>query len=280
MIETMHQQRDADTQHIPIDTLQRIQRIVLEETQGGRTIIRNLVSIMNGDDPDGKPSHRLQSARILLRLGFEEAREALGNSGAPGKKTPSPSMGEGWDGGDVSAQPQDGSQPAQQPLSPEHEKVNKKLVARIRVDSEGGASMVRVLLEILEGNDPDARTRDRIEAAKVLLHWGFGNPAQPDPDFMMFYAPCHPDCLCVCKDLDEDHPDVIQSHTPPTEEQREAWAREQEILERAAETAERKARADRAWRLEQSYSPVAQDDRRLEREERRLKRERNRNRSP
>ena len=140
--------------------------------------------------------------------------------------------------------------------------------------------MVRILLEILEGNDPDARTRDRIEAAKVLLHWGFGNPAQPDPDFMMFYAPCHPDCLCVCKDLDEDHPDVVQSHTPPTEEQRETWAREQEILERAAETAERKARADRAWRLEQTYSPVAQDDRRLEREERRLKRERNRNRSP
>ena len=274
MIEAIHQQQDVDTQHIPIDTLQRIQRIVLEETQGGRTIIRNLVSIMNGDDPDGKPSHRLQSARILLRLGFEEAREALGsihNRREPTNKPPFP-LGEGWGEGD--------SQPAQQPLSPEHEKVNKKLVARIRVDSEGGANMVRVLLEILEGNDPDARTRDRIEAAKVLLHWGFGNPAQPDPDFMMFYAPCHPDCLCVCKDLDEDHPDVVQSHTPPTEEQREAWAREQEILERAAETAERKARADRAWRLEQTYSPDAQDSRRLEREERRLKRERNRNRSP
>ena len=81
MIEPIHKQQDVDTQHIPIDTLQRIQRIVLEETQGGRTIIRNLVSIMNGDDPDGKPSHRLQSARILLRLGFEEAREALGSSG-------------------------------------------------------------------------------------------------------------------------------------------------------------------------------------------------------
>ena len=194
----MHKQRDVDTQHIPIDTLQRIQRIVLEETQGGRTIIRNLVSIMNGDDPDGKPSHRLQSARILLRLGFEEAREALGSSGH--QRNAASQQDE---------MAQDGSQPAQQPHSPEHEKVNKKLVARIRVDSEGGASMVRVLLEILEGNDPDARTRDRIEAAKVLLHWGFGNPAQPDPDFMMFYAPCHPDCLCVCKDLDEDHPDVM-----------------------------------------------------------------------
>ena len=168
MIEAMHKQRDVDTQHIPIDTLQRIQRIVLEETQGGRTIIRNLVSIMNGDDPDGKPSHRLQSARILLRLGFEEAREALDSSGH--QRNAASQQDE---------MAQDGSQPAQQPHSPEHEKVNKKLVARIRVDSEGGASMVRVLLEILEGNDPDARTRDRIEAAKVLLHWGFGNPRSP-----------------------------------------------------------------------------------------------------
>ena len=175
MIETMHKQRDADTQHIPIDTLQRIQRIVLEETQGGRTIIRNLVSIMNGDDPDAKPSHRLQSARILLRLGFEEAREALGsihNRREPTNKPPLP-LGEGWGEGD--------SQPAQQPLSPEHEKVNKKLVARIRVDSEGGASMVRVLLEILEGNDPDARTRDRIEAAKGPASLGIWQPCAARP---------------------------------------------------------------------------------------------------
>ena len=102
MIEPIHKQQDVDTQHIPIDTLQRIQRIVLEETQGGRTIIRNLVSIMNGDDPDAKPSHRLQSARILLRLGFEEAREALGsihNRREPTNKPPLP-LGEGWGEGD------------------------------------------------------------------------------------------------------------------------------------------------------------------------------------
>ena len=113
MIEPIHKQRDADTQHIPIDTLQRIQRIqriVLEETQGGRTIIRNLVSIMNGDDPDGKPSHRLQSARILLRLGFEEAREALGSSGHQRNAA-----------SQYDEMAQDGSQPSQQPLSPEHE---------------------------------------------------------------------------------------------------------------------------------------------------------------
>ena len=39
---------------------------------------------------------------------------------------------------------------------------------------------------------------------------------------MMYYAPCHPDCLgCVCKDLPEDHPQqevVRQAHTPPTDD--------------------------------------------------------------
>lgn len=242
--------------------LQSLQHIVLEETQGGRVIIRNLVSILNGDDPDARPSHRLQSARILLKLGFEEAREALRDSER-----------RSGDAVQQDEELQDYSQSAVQHLNPEHEKVNKKLVARIRVDSEGGASIVRVLLDILEGNDPNAKTRDRIDAAKVLLHWGFANPAQPDPEFMMFYVPCHPDCLCVCKDLPEDHPDTLRAHTPPTQEQQEERAKRQEFMEKVAESAKRKATAEREWRLEQTYSPTAVDARRLEREERLKRRE-------
>ena len=75
----------------------------------------------------------------------------------------------------------------------------------------------------------------------------------------MYYAPCHPDCLCVCKDLPEDHPEVVRAHTPPTDEQREQWAREAEMMERAAESAAlkaaQKARADKDWKLQQYHSP-------------------------
>ena len=116
-------------------------------------------------------------------------------------------MGEGWDGGDAASD-------QQSHINPEQVKLNKKLVRHIRVDTGDGTSMVKFLIDVVEGNEPDARVRDRIEAAKVLLHLCFDNPAQPDPEFMMYYAPCHPDCLCVCKDLPEDHPEVVQGTHP------------------------------------------------------------------
>ena len=257
-------------------TLQSLQRIVLEETQGGRVVIRNLVSILNGEDPDARPSHRLQCARILLGLGFDEAREALAIPKTTSAKIQSPLTDQEHapvQTGNASEISPD-SQPTSQPLNPEHERLNKRLVARIRVDSEGGASIVRVLLDILEGNDPDAKTRDRIESAKVLLQWGFANPAQPDPEFMMFYAPCHPDCLCACKDLPEDHPDVVKAHTPLTAEQRADHEKQAEFNDKTADSAKRRAEIQREWQLEQTYSPSAVDARRLEREERRKRSER------
>ena len=249
-----------------------VQRIVLEETQGGRRIVRSVVSIMEGDAPGSTPWHQLEAAKLLLKLGFEDARATLGSihkqgrKDAPNNKPPLP-LGEGWGEGDSQ----------QSHMNPEQLKLNKKLVRHIRVDTGDGTSMVKFLIDVVEGNEPDARVRDRIEAAKVLLHLCFDNPAQPDPEFMMYYAPCHPDCLCVCKDLPEDHPEVVQAHTPPTDEQREQWEREAEMMERAAESAElkaaQKARADKDWKLQQYHSPDTVEERRLEREDLRKKRQ-------
>ena len=247
-----------------------VQRIVLDETQGGRRIVRSVVSIMEGDAPGSTPWHQLEAAKLLLKLGFEDARATLGSIHKQGRKTPSPLMGEGWDGGDAPDSQQSN-------INPEQIKLNKKLVRHIRVDTGDGTSMVKFLIDVVEGNEPDAKVKDRIEAAKVLLHLCFDNPAQPDPEFMMYYAPCHPDCLCVCKDLPEDHPEVVKAHTPPTDEQREQWATEQEMMERAAESAElkaaQKARADKDWKLQQYHSPDTVEERRLEREELRKKRQ-------
>ena len=263
-----------------------VQRIVLEETQGGRRIVRSVVTIMEGDAPGSTPWHQLEAAKLLLKLGFEDARETLGSIHKQGRKTPPASQSvipaqagiQRWSGAPGEGDSQ------QSHINPEQIKLNKKLVRHIRVDTGDGTSMVKFLIDVVEGNEPDARVRDRIEAAKVLLHLCFDNPAQPDPEFMMYYAPCHPDCLCVCKDLPEDHPDVVQAHTPPTDEQREQWAREAEMTERAAESAElkaaQKARADKDWKLQQYHSPDTVEERRLEREDRRTKRERERSLSP
>ena len=256
-----------------------VQRIVLEETQGGRRIVRSVVSIMEGDAPGSTPWHQLEAAKLLLKLGFEDARETLGSIHKQGRKTPPASQSvipaqagiQGWSGAPGEGDSQ------QSHINPEQVKLNKKLVRHIRVDTGDGTSMVKFLIDVVEGNEPDARVRDRIEAAKVLLHLCFDNPAQPDPEFMMYYAPCHSDCLCVCKDLPEDHPEVVQAHTPPTDEQREQWAREAEMMERAAESAAlkaaQKARADKDWKIQQYHSPDTVEERRLEREDRRTKRE-------
>ena len=45
-------------------------RIVAEETQDGRTAVRFLVQVMQGELPEFKPHHRINSAKELLRLGF------------------------------------------------------------------------------------------------------------------------------------------------------------------------------------------------------------------
>ena len=280
MVTQLHQTTPEQDAHQRLR--ESVQRVVLEETQGGRRIVRSVVSIMEGDAPGSTPWHQLEAAKLLLKLGFEDARETLGSIHKQGRKTPPASQSvipaqagiQGWSGAPGEGDSQ------QSHMNPEQLKLNKKLVRHIRVDTGDGTSMVKFLIDVVEGNEPDARVRDRIEAAKVLLHLCFDNPAQPDPEFMMYYAPCHPDCLCVCKDLPEDHPEVVQAHTPPTDEQREQWAREAEMMERAAESAElkaaQKARADKDWKLQQYHSPDTVEERRLEREELRKKRERNR----
>ena len=281
MVTQLHQTTPEQEAHQRLR--ESVQRIVLDETQGGRRIVRSVVSIMDGNAPNCTPWHQLEAAKLLLKLGFEDAQATLGSihkqgrKDAPASLEPPLPLGEGWGEGDT-------SDSQQSHINPEQVKLNKKLVRQIRVDTGDGTSMVKFLIDVVEGNEPDARVRDRIEAAKVLLHLCFDNPAQPDPEFMMYYAPCHPDCLCVCKDLPEDHPDVVQAHTPPTDEQREQWAREAEMMERAAESAAlkaaQKARADKDWKLQQYHSPDTVEERRLEREELRKKRERERSLSP
>ncbi len=210
----MPRQDDLDTLRgsgkKPQSAIERLQTLVLKETEDGRTIIRNIVSIMNGDDPHSTAHHRLQAARMLLKLGFQEA-EALINSLNPKQERQAaannPQHAHPEDNpaqqaiNPQHAHPEDN--PAQQAINPQHERLNKKLVARIRVETGEGASIVRILSEVMDGGDPDAKVRDRIEAAKVLLSWGFGNPSVPDPEFMSYYSPCHPDCLCVCRELEE-----------------------------------------------------------------------------
>ncbi len=46
--------------------------LICEETDNGRTAVRFLVDVMQGNLPDFKPHHRLSAARELLRRGFDD----------------------------------------------------------------------------------------------------------------------------------------------------------------------------------------------------------------
>ncbi len=247
-----HDQHDhLDNRHCQ-SAVEHLQHLVHQETDNGRTIIRSIVSIMTGDDLDSTPHHRLQAARLLLKLGFQEAEALINSLSSKMERQAKKEDTQGENG------------PAQA-VSPEHERLNKKLVARIRVETGEGASIVRILNEVLEGRDRDAKPRDRIEAAKVLLSWGFGNPSTPDPEFMSYYSPCHPDCICACRDLDEDHPAVVESHAPVSEAHMKEVAEAERIEEKAAESARQISQGHTDYLSEISHLPGNKKPRRPER---------------
>ena len=294
--------------------LRSLRQIVWKETEGGARLVRSLLAIAEGNADACTPWHQIEAAKLLHKMFGGDSSEMSRrrrsaqndrqrtNSVRPEPvegqsvliQSPDPSShscesrnpeasnipstltgaltGEGRDGREESPTSIPGSP------SPEYIKIHQRLAANIRVASYEGATLTRVLLEIVEGHDPEARTKDKIEAAKVLYDWGFSNPHQPTPEQMLQLAPCHPDCLCVCKDMPEDHPDVAKAHKPLTPEQRrlraEEQAREEEREKRTAELIERKLRDERRRKLQEFHSPEAKNDRRIEREELRKKRQR------
>ena len=288
-------QHTAPDQTAHTDFAESLKQAVIEQTDNGKRIIRSVTSIMEGDAPNCTPWHQLEAAKLLRKLGLgnavnikppspnnpplpqgdELAPAKAGGWGEGAQRSPSPSTGEGQDGGEDNP---DTSCPSCSSMSvnSDQTKFTNKLIRQVRIDTGDGASIVRYLTEIMEGQDPTTKGRDRLEAIKMLLGICLNSPSFPDAEFMMQAARCHPDCFCVCEGLPEDHPEVAKMHTPLTAEQRERIAEQQAQQEerdrRTDELIERKKRADKAWKLAQFHSPEAQEDRRIEREEQRERR--------
>ena len=263
--------------------------------------MRSLLAIAEGNASACTPWHQIEASKLLVKLGGDpdeastraHAKQQQASAPAQPADINAPSSDLSRHSRDLSRHSRESGNPEgtgegdtsctscasmSVPVNPEYIKVHQRLAADIRVASHDGATMVRILLEILEGYDPDARTRDKIEAAKILHDWGFKNPYQPTSEQMLRLAPCHPDCLCACKGLPEDHPEVVEAHKPLTPEQRariaEEQAKEEERDRRTAEFIERGMRNERQRKLMEFNSPAAKDDRRIEREELRKKRQR------
>ncbi len=140
-------------------TISPIQAIVREETQDGRLIVRFLVAAMQDRIRGAKPYHRLDAARQLIKLGFEEAKEFA--------SLPTPSA--------MRAEPAEASQADTLDTTG----LNPDLARFIRAETDGGRQAIRFLIDVMLGYMPGFGPHHRIDAAKELLRRGFDDAPGP-----------------------------------------------------------------------------------------------------
>ena len=135
---------------------QELAAIIREETDNGRTTVRFLVDVMQGQLENSKPCHRLDAARQLLTLGFHPAQSFIdaNTHASPTRKNSAPSA--------LSA------------VNPSP--LHQELAAIIREETDNGRTTVRFLVDVMQGTMPDFKPHHRLSAAKELLRRGFDTP--------------------------------------------------------------------------------------------------------
>ena len=156
----------------------KLQQNIIDRTREGDSIAAFLVDTMQGQHTDAKFCHRLEAAKHLIKYGFpDEARHQghfdLNKSKVENadKKTPSPSTGEGWDGGDNPPQP-----------VTHLDILNYEIAHLIRHETAEGHTIANFLVDIMTGRDRPftpkkfcIKPADRMAAARELLRRGFGD---------------------------------------------------------------------------------------------------------
>ena len=145
-----------------------------------------LVSTMQGETPGVKVCHRMEATKHLIKYGFpdtdcETTSDRLSRAGGnperqgEGTNTPSPSTGEGWDGGEDSA-------PSMSAPVTHLDIINYQIAHLIRHETAEGHTLVEFLIHIMTGKDRPFTPRkfrikpaDRMTAARELLRRGFGD---------------------------------------------------------------------------------------------------------
>ena len=140
---------------------ERLAQIVLEETDGGRKIVRFFRQVVEGElDHEGfQPNHRMDSAKELVKIGLTEFQDYIDANASPPKRRktrrPSPDLNE---------------------ISPEILQAREELAKYARELTQDGRSVIEMYSEVMDGlrNDEDFKPHHRIAAGKELLLRGFG----------------------------------------------------------------------------------------------------------
>ena len=152
---------------------QRLAKIVAEETDGGRSIVRFFRQVVEGElQHEGfQPNHRMDSAKELVKIGLTEFQDYIDANVSPSKprKTRRSST-------DVNE------------ISPDILKAREELAKYARELTQDGRTVIEMYAEVMDGlrNDEGFKPHHRIAAGKELLLRGFGpvsawpEPAAPD----------------------------------------------------------------------------------------------------
>ncbi len=134
--------------------------IIAQETGDGRLVVRFLISAMDGDLPDFQPCHRIDAARLLVKLGFDQAQTVIDRTHAAQRATNRESRSQ------PQAQRQSDSQSADN-------SIRSQLAAIVREETDDGRIAVRFLIDVMQGELPDFKPCHRLSAARELLQRGF-----------------------------------------------------------------------------------------------------------
>ena len=159
--------------------MSNLAHIVAQETQDGRRIVRFLLSAMDGQLPDFQPSHRLDAARLLVKLG------------CPTAQSPPPHRP------DVPAQrqrqrPVHPHSPPEPPSGDPDRPIGSQLAQIVRDATDQGRAVVRFLVSVMQGELPDFKPGHRLDAAKELLRRGFDYAPQTPHPRQAVPAPAEP----------------------------------------------------------------------------------------
>lgn len=169
---------------------QRLAKIVAEETDGGRTVVRFFVQVADGElDHEGfKPNHRMDAAKELVKIGLTEfedyirANHAVTLRRAPRARRETP--------------------------DPEMEQARQELAQYARELTDGGRTVIRLYSDVMNGllDDEGFKPHHRIAAARELLKRGFDH----DPAYAQTStAPT----LAVGLVTPEDHPNASEQES-------------------------------------------------------------------
>ena len=163
----------------------KLQQNIVSFTKDGEHIARFLTETMRGKTPGVKINHRMDAAKHLIKYGFPDAdcettSDRLSRAGGnpegqgEGTNTPSPSTGEGWDGGEISSA-------SSVPVT-HLDIINYQIAHLIRHETAEGHTIVNFLVDIMTGRDRPftpkkfcIKPADRMAAARELLRRGFGD---------------------------------------------------------------------------------------------------------